>query len=165
MEEVVAAEVADLDEIMNIFSDARAFMGAQGNPQWQDGYPFRGDIEERIAGGHMYKLVRGREIVAVFSVCSEDADYLASDCRWLTAEGEYLAVHTVAVRYRGCGLARAIFRAAEGMARSLSKRSVRFDTHEANKPMRGLAEREGFAFCGQLLIRGNRKRLAYEKLI
>lgn len=166
-EKAVAAQAADLDEIMNIFDGARAFMGSLGNPQWQDGYPFRADIEERIVSGHMYKIMCGGRIAAVFSAFSSDEDYKASDIKWLTGEGEYLVIHNVAVsqNFRGQGFGRAVFAEAEDMARARAKKSVRLDTHEKNVPMRSLAASLGYTCLGVVLIRGNRKRLAYEKLI
>ncbi len=45
---VERAVAEDLDAIMSIFNSARAFMAAQGNPQWQDGFPQREFIEDQL---------------------------------------------------------------------------------------------------------------------
>lgn len=33
------AQITDLNEIMNIISQAQAMLKADGSPQWQNGYP------------------------------------------------------------------------------------------------------------------------------
>lgn len=164
---VERATSCDVAAMLEIFGRARAFMAGQGNPQWADGYPYPEDIEERVERGCMFKLACGGDIAAVFSALDGDEDYKNCKDIWLTAEGEYLAVHTVAVNdaYRGKGCARAIFAAAEDMARVLSKRSLRIDTHEKNAPMRSLLQSLGFCPRGEITLYGGKPRLAYEKLL
>lgn len=163
---VVPATADDLGEIMNVFAQARAFMGSLKNPQWQDGFPDARFIVEKIANKLMYKLMCGDDIAAVFSVLDYDEDYDVIDGKWLT-DGNYFVLHTVAVadKYRGRGCAKFIFAYAADMAGKRGKISVRMDTHEKNLPMRTLVSSLGFTYCGALKVRGGKPRVGYEKLL
>ncbi len=163
---VERAVAEDLDAIMSIFSSARAYMTAQGNPQWQDGFPQREFIEGRIRNKVMYKIMCGGDIAAVFSMLDADSDYDKIDGKWLT-DGSYFAVHNVAVaeNYRGKGCARYMFAHVLNEAAARGKDSVRVDTHEKNLPMRTLLNSLGFSCCGIVLVGGNKIRIAFEKLV
>lgn len=164
---VVPATAADLEGIEQIFAQARKFMASCGNPQWSDGYPYPQVIAQRVERGQMFKIVCGEDIAAVFSVLESDGDYDDNSTLWRTERGQYLAVHTVAVNqlFRGRGYARAVFSAAENMAKSLGKLSLRIDTHEKNAPMRSALRAFGFAERGGILLGGSQPRIAYEKLL
>lgn len=163
---VESAAMDDLAEIMQIFAQAREFMGGMGNPQWQDGFPEESFIADKISCGLMYKLMCGDSLAAVFSVLDYDEDYNVIDGKWLT-DGNYFVLHTVAVArlFRGRGCARFIFSYAESMAAARGKISVRMDTHEQNVPMRTLVASLGYTFCGKLKVRGGKPRIGFEKLI
>lgn len=164
---VMPAETGDLDRIMDIFAQARKFMGELGNPQWQDGFPQKQFIADKIALGIMYKVMCEDDIAAVFSVLDSDEDYGDIDGAWLTEEGEYFVLHTVATAadYRGKGCARFIFSYAEVMAKERGKISVRMDTHEKNIPMRSLVASLGYKYCGSLTVRGGKQRIGFEKIL
>ncbi len=164
----VTADISQLDEILNIYRNAQEYMEAQGNPQWQKGFPDENDIRGGIYGGILYTVRAEGEIVAVFSAVNHDGNYDEICGEWLTA-GNYLAVHRVAVRedYRGKGAAKYIVDvAAEEIAKSRGKGSIRMDTHEKNIPMRSLLLSHGFTECGFVsLIRDDTERIAFEKII
>ena len=58
---------ADLDEIEQIYSNARRFMADNGNPtQWVNGYPQRELLEEDIRLGKLYVAQKENELYGVF---------------------------------------------------------------------------------------------------
>ncbi len=81
---VRAACEADMPSINEIFNNARAFMAAQGNPQWQDGFPDNNFLRAALAGGNLRVVCCGGRIAAVYSVFYDDADYNDIDGYWLT---------------------------------------------------------------------------------
>lgn len=162
------ADISELEGIMEIYSAAQAFMEKNGNPQWPKGFPDRVDITGGILGGILYSVHSDGKLAAVFSAVNYDGDYDEIDGRWLT-DGNYLAVHRVAVAEscRGSGAAKFIVgTAAEEIARSRGRESIRMDTHEKNAPMRSLLEKQGFTQCGTVrLYRDLSSRIAFEKKI
>ena len=169
-EKVCIAQRCDVPRIKEIFAAARAFMAQQGNPQWQDGFPYDGYIQDAVSGGNLRKLVYGGEVVAVYSVFERDEEYDAAGFAWLTerAEGHegYLAVHTLAVApaFRGRGAARRCIDEAVKEGKRRGKVSLKMDTHACNVPMQKLLAGCGFICCGSL-TRANGTFLCYEKVI
>lgn len=66
---------------------------------------------------------------------------------------------------KGQGLASEIIKEIEKMCLSRKIHSIRIDTHEDNKPMQRLIEKNGFKYCGIIYLNDKSKRLAFEKLI
>lgn len=162
------ATISEIEQITKIYVSAQAFMEANGNPQWIKGFPDENDVRGGILGGILYCVMAGSEIAAVFAAVNHDGNYDEIEGSWLT-EGNYLAVHRVAVseKYRGSGAAKFVMNcAAEELARTRGRTSIRIDTHELNKPMRSLLASQGFTECGNVYIsRDYSKRIAYEKIL
>lgn len=105
----------DIAAIKALFCLARDFMAEQGNPQWQDGYPYDDVVQNFVNGGNFRILEIGGKVAAVYSVFDSDGEYDDIEGRWLT-DGEdgknknYLAVHTLAVSplFRGRDLRNAL---------------------------------------------------------
>ena len=162
------ATIAETKEIVDIYASAQAFMEAHGNPQWVKGFPDENDVRGGIFGGILFCVIAKDEIAAVFAAVDHDGNYDEIEGKWLT-KGNYLAVHRVAVseKYRGSGAAKFVLNyAAEELARTRGKTSIRIDTHEMNKPMRSLLASQGFTECGNVYIsRDYSLRIAYEKIL
>lgn len=162
----------DIAAIKALFCLARDFMAEQGNPQWQDGYPYDDVVQNFVSGGNFRILEIGGKVAAVYSVFDSDGEYDDIEGRWLT-DGEdgknknYLAVHTLAVSplFRGQGLAKAAFKEAEEEARASGKASIRMDTHIKNLPMQKLLSSQGFTYCGTIKSRGEGAFICFEKVL
>lgn len=162
----------DIAAIKALFCLVRDFMAEQGNPQWQDGYPYDDVVQNFVSGGNFRILEIGGKVAAVYSVFDSDGEYDDIEGRWLT-DGEdiknknYLAVHTLAVSplFRGQGLAKAAFREAEEEARLKCKNSIRMDTHIKNLPMQKLLSSQGFTYCGKIKSRGEGAFICFEKVL
>ncbi len=162
-------QIKELAGVMEIYREAQEFMEENGNPQWPKGFPDEDDLRGAIYGGILYSVHSHGELVAVFSAMSNDNNYDEIEGKWLSDGHHYLAVHRVAVRadMRGNGIAKYILKAAaEDLARSMGKTSIRMDTHVKNIPMRSLLKACGFTECGRVsLIRDDTERLAFEKIL
>ena len=56
----------DVDRLMPLFDEARGTIAALGIDQWQDGYPYRENIEEVIKNGESYVVTDDGSIIASF---------------------------------------------------------------------------------------------------
>lgn len=172
--ELAIARIEDVDEIMDILSNGRAFIATLGIDQWQGGYPQRKIIEDDIADMQGY-VVNDRECIVGTAMIAEmvEEDYRVIEGAWLN-EGEdarYVAVHRVAVKasHRSKGVAGFILKEAESIARKMGCESVRIDTHPGNIPMQKLLVKHGYKKCGSITIshaeEATSERFAYEKLV
>ena len=164
-------ETADLDAIMEVVESARSFLKQQGLDQWQNGYPSRADYALDIEKGWSWVFEEEGRIVSVLAIVPEaDPSYAEIQGTWLT-EGEYIAVHRVAVSEacRGSGVAGQMFELAGDLALGWGRNSLRIDTHPENQPMQHLLKKCGFAACGTIRLIGGpedgQPRVAFEKVL
>ena len=166
---LIQAKKEHVIQILEILTDASAFLREQGIDQWQGvGAPTEEEVRRNVADGTQYALTDAGKIVAVCTVVSDEPAYLQIDGRWLSL-GNYLAVHRVAVERssRGRGLTKVLYQEIEGLARSRGIKFLRVDTHRENKIMQRAFLSCGFTACGVVQYRadGAMERLAYEKEI
>ena len=162
--------LASLDTITKIVSDARSRIGRLGIDQWQYGYPSRDVIAADIRAGRSF-VARDDDgsLAAVFTVIfdGEPAYDKIFGGAWASGEESYLAVHRIAVSGEKLrrGVASSAMGFVEQMAKEMGRRSVRIDTHEGNIPMRTMLERNGYIHCGSIYLDSGEHRVAYEKLV
>ena len=155
--EIRKASVKDLDQIMQIYENARAFMCANGNKeQWGDDYPSRELIEQEL--DDMYLCMADGQIACVFYYAEEeDEDYREINGKWLNEE-PYAVVHRVA----STGIVKGAAAYCLDWAYS-QVLNIRMDTYRDNIPMQKLLEKCGFRYCGSFERLGMDKWMAYHK--
>ena len=156
------ATMEELEQIMDIYAKARAFMRQQGNPnQWGDNRPQRETVQEDIRRGQCNLCVEEGEILGVFCYFQgEDPTYAKIyQGHWLNEE-PYGVIHRIAVAVRGRGVASACFDYALSQCRNL-----RIDTHRDNIPMQRALAKNGFARCGIIYIESGDERIAFQKTV
>ena len=157
------AQYEELDEIMEIYQAARAFMVKTGNPnQWAvRNWPPRWLIERDIEQGKSY-VCQGDGILAVFfydygenvEPCYEKID----NGSWI-GEDTYGVVHRIASR-EGTGAGKFCIDWAYRQNGHL-----RIDTHGDNKVMQKILLNMGFTQCGIIYVNEDQDpRIAYEKM-
>ena len=154
------ARSEELADILNIYAIARRFMKAAGNPtQWGDTDPREELVREDIRLGRSHVVLAEGRIQAVFAMIpGEDPTYRVIQGAWLD-DGPYCAVHRVASRGELPGMASEILRWV------LERHgSVRIDTHDDNRPMQHVLEKNGFVRCGRIWTLSGSPRVAYQKL-
>lgn len=150
---------ADLERVMEIYRQARAFMAANGNPtQWGDSYPTREQIEEDVALGRGYVCEEEGRLYGTFMLLEgEDPCYARIRGRWLN-DLPYLTLHRVASSGERRGIVDEIVRWALEREENL-----RGDTHADNLPMQRAFERNGFQRCGVVWMKDGTERVAYQR--
>lgn len=175
--EIRKTQNADLDEVMILFDRARKTMAELGIDQWQNGYPFRSDIERDIENGESYTVRENGEICAVFMLMKrrEPTYDTVYGGEWKEKSEKYATVHRITVkpemrrsagRYSGeKSVSGVIMDFAKAFASENGLKSVKADTHEGNIAMRKMLERNGFVHCGTILLASGEKRVAYQFIL
>lgn len=152
----------DLSQIQAVYTAARHFMAATGNPnQWTDGYPSSELLLEDISKGQLYVEETDGVIHAAFVLAlGEDATYgYIEDGKWLS-DAAYATVHRLA----SDGSVPGVFGRCIAFCCNRNPH-LRLDTHRDNAVMQQLAEKEGFRRCGIIYLANGSPRIAYEKLV
>lgn len=157
--EIRNATYGDLDVLMEVFTKARRFMEAQGNPdQWRGGYPARGLVAGDIGLGQCYACVEDGRVVGTFVLArGEEPTYARIEGAWKNNR-PYATLHRIASSGGRRGLSDEILSWAFARAGNL-----RGDTHADNLPMRRAFERNGFERCGTIWVKDGSPRIAYQR--
>ena len=169
------AEIADMDALLDILEQAKAYLRESGVDQWQEGYPNREALAADIEAGRgwLFECVDNGEIAGYECVAmTPEVCYREIDCAWLTEGENYAVIHRAmaAARYRGTRLAAEMFSFAAELAAGMGRLSVRVDTHRDNKAINRLCEKQGFTYCGVVDLglvdpASDSLRNAYEKIL
>lgn len=151
------AKPDEIDEIMEVYRKAKAFMLSTGNKsQWINGYPQKELIEEDIRLGQCI-VCEENGIHGVFAfIIGDDPTYnVIEDGAWLN-DSPYGTIH----RIGSDGVCHGILRNGVAYCREIID-NLRIDTHEDNKVMQHLVVKNGFRRCGIIHIADGSPRIAY----
>ena len=153
---------SDLEQIMQIYARARQAMKDSGNPtQWGDNFPPQELIEEDIDTNRLFVYLVNGQLMAVFAfILGPDPTYAKiEDGQWLNDTLPYGTIHRLASAGRRHGVA------SEVITWCLEHcESLRADTHENNKIMQRVFEKNGFTKCGRIYTDDGTPRIAYQKM-
>ena len=166
--EIRIANDHDIERILEIIQQAKAYLKSQDIDQWQNGYPNKESIQEDIRLGHSYVLCQENYVVATSAIIFEadpNYDYIENGS-WLT-QGPYGVIHRIACdnAYKGQGIASLFFEYAKMQASIRGFQSLRVDTHPQNKSMQHLIAKNGFQYCGIVYMADGGLRFAYEDVL
>ena len=140
-------------------------MRAQGNLQWDDVYPNEQVFGADIAAGQLWVAEMDRAIAGVAAITTEQSPEYA-DVGWDLNEAA-IVVHRLAVdpAFRGRGVADALMRQAEIVAREQGIAVLRIDTNTQNPAMHRLMPKLGYTLAGEigLAFRPGLRFFCYEK--
>jgi GNAT superfamily N-acetyltransferase len=135
---IALAASAELDAVLELLREARAWHEQQGVDVWREFD--RARIAADVTAGCVY--VARNDVGICGTVTLVDSDALV----WGEERGDELYVHKLAVAraQAGRGIGAAILRWAQQLARERGKRRLRLDTWDGNRKMRDYYERQGF---------------------
>lgn len=171
MGSIRTAVPADHAAILEVFSQARAFIASYGSDQWQDGYPepelISADIEAGV--GYVYEDETGIHAYTAI-IPGHEPIYDGLQGSWKTDCDQYITIHRLAIdnSCRGKGIGMRIITEAESIARRENLISVRADTHRLNKAMQGLMKKFNYSYCGDVLYEFaavDPLRICFEKVL
>lgn len=160
---ITKANALDLDSIMEIIDQAKAYLKSQKIDQWQDAYPNKDVLENDITHDSLYVVKEDNLIIGVFCVGDYEPTYdVIYKGEWSTNR-DYVVVHRFAVRneYKGKGVAKYIFDYVKK-----DHGYIRVDTHPENKSMIKCLYNNGFTYRGEIFLSrsGFNLRNAYDYL-
>ena len=170
--QVRKTQLQDLEEVLDIYQQARDFMKETGNPfQWGESWPPSHLIEEDILQQKSYVCVESlpptadtsatEAVVAVFFLeMADDPTYRQIyPGQWIEPQQPYGVVHRLAS-------SRSVRGAATFCLQWALKQcgNIRIDTHQANLPMRNLLQKLGYHYCGVIHTHDGTPRLAYQQV-
>lgn len=153
--------IEDLPEMLEIYDLARKFMAQTGNPtQWKNGYPQEELLRQDIAEGISFVGEMDGHLEAVFVYFEGDDPtyHVIEQGNWIN-DAPYGVVHRVASRgtVKGAGT-QCILWGFEQCG------NLRMDTHDDNKVMQHVLEKNGFVKCGRIYTHDGTERIAYQKI-
>ena len=153
------ATVADIPEIMRICDSARNYMRANGNKaQWINGYPSEELWRDDIAKKQCFVCEEKNHLCAVFAfILGKDPTYQYIENGQWKNDLPYGTIH----RLGSDGTCSGIMEKCKAFALSHIS-ELRADTHEDNKTMQSVLERNGFEKCGIIYIEDGSPRIAYQ---
>lgn len=156
----------DLTNIMNIINEGKEFLKNNNVNQWQDGYPNKEVILNDINNNESYVIENNGEVVGTtaVSLVGEKSYDKIYEGNWLS-NNKYAVIHRIAVsKGKGIkGVGREILKESEKICLSNGIRNIKIDTHEDNKVMQELLEKNNYKYCGIIFLEDGSKRLAFEK--
>ena len=157
---------SDINEVMEVITQGQAYLKSIGVDQWQNGYPNEEVIKEDIAIGYGYVLECHKKIIGTVAISFDGEPWYDGiyDGKWLTNE-DFLVIHRLAVSddVRGTDVATEILRQAEQLCALRGVRSIKIDTHKDNIVMQKFIKKNGFVYCGMVILGSEGERLAFEK--
>lgn len=153
------ATLADLEQLLPLFANARRFMADNGNAgQWWGGYPTQSMLEEDIALGRSYVCEEDGHIYASFVLMGgEEPTYQVIEGAWKNSL-PYGTLHRIASSGEKRGMMDMI---VDWAFRRYG--NLKGDTHEKNLPMQKAFERNGFERCGIIHVADGSPRIAFQK--
>ena len=152
------ATMADMDQILKVYEQARQFMRDNGNPtQWGTSHPRQEMLVEDVALGRLYVVETEAGIRGVFMFqVGDDPTYAHIEGSWRSTES-YGVIHRIAGNGGG------ILTAALGFCKGIISH-IRIDTHADNKPMQHAVQKAGFSRRGIIYVEDGTPRIAYDLL-
>ncbi len=159
-------KLEDIKDIMEIIDDGKKHLASLGASQWQNGYPNTSSFENDISHNESYVLIDSDNKVVGCMALSFRGEwtYDVIDGAWLT-DRPYGVIHRIAIdnSKKGQGLANILLQRAEEIALENNILSMRIDTHEKNESMIKWIKRNGFTYCGTVIVSDKTPRVAFEK--
>lgn len=151
----------DFDTVMEIYRYAREQMRANGNPnQWYDKFPEPSTISDDIDCHNSYVIERDGTVCGVFAfIIGEEPTYKIIEGSWKNDE-KYGTIHRIASN----GQIKGVFDLCLKFCESKIS-NIRIDTHQDNKIMQHLIQKNGFERCGIIYVKDGSPRIAYQKIV
>ncbi len=155
--QVRKAVMDDLPRIEEIYSYARQFMAETGNPnQWGKTNPPTRQLIQDIAEGTLYVIESDKIHGVFFFGLGEDPTYAKIYEGSWESDDTYGTIHRIA----GDGSGGIVGTAVQFAKQTISH--LRIDTHEDNKVMQHVVQKQGFTRRGIIYIADGSPRIAYE---
>ena len=151
-------KIEELNDILNVYDIAKTFMYNSGNKtQWNSNYPNKDIIIDDINKNNLYVILDNDIICGVFVfIIGIEPNYEYIEGSW-KYDLEYGTIHRLASSQTKKG----IFNECLEFCKS-KHNYIRVDTHNDNKVLQKLLEKNGFTISGTIYVSDGTPRIAYE---
>ncbi|GEO46310.1 GNAT family N-acetyltransferase [Companilactobacillus kimchii] len=150
------AQITDLNEIMNIISQAQVMLKADGSPQWQSGYPDTTTLKNDIMAQQCWVLMVDNKIAGTATlIVADDPNYREiTDGQWENNTDPYATIHRIAISsdFVGQHLGKIFISNLISQSYQNGIHNFRIDTHKLNKRMQHLATSTGYVHRGKIYV-------------
>lgn len=157
------SEIADIEQLMQLFEAGRGIMRSSGNlKQWTGGYPTIEQVKKDIAEGNSYLCLdeAGRAVGTFAFIRGTDPTYVhIYEGAWVEDTRPYGTIHRLAGTPESHGVAAACI---DWCYRQVP--NLRADTHRDNHILQHILTKHGFRYCGIIYLLNGDERLAYQKV-
>ena len=142
--------LSDLNELFQIYSNAKNNIERNGIYQWTNNYPTRSIIESDLKKDVLFVLKNGKEIIGAINI-SEEQEPEYETINWEFDNSKVLVIHRLVIdpKYQGKGYARKLMEFAEKFASKSQYSSIRLDAYSQNRRVIEFYEKRKY------FIRGN----------
>lgn len=160
------ATTGDLPEIRKIYTAAKAYMNASGNPnQWAAGYPPEEYLRQDMELLRLYVCEEDGVSHGVFMLSTEDdPTYHYIEGAWLN-DAPYGVIHRIASDGTKKGMLGTVLEFCKEKMKEQNISNLRIDTHEDNRTMQHLLAKYGFRRCGIIYLENGSPRIAYQLVV
>jgi GNAT superfamily N-acetyltransferase len=151
------AQPDEIDVVLDVLSDAAAWLQARGVEQWPVRFPVEWVMPE-IERGETWLAERGGEAVGTLVVQWQDPIF------WAGYPDDAGYLHRLGVRSHGDGLGRRLLAWAEQHAANEGNAFLRLDCVAGNAPLCAYYERAGYEYLGEV-VAGEFTQSRYEKRV
>jgi GNAT superfamily N-acetyltransferase len=146
--EIALAVPADIDEVIDVLSEAARWLASRGINQWRiDGFP-RGLIADGVSRGEVYVARRNHRAVGTFTLQWSDELF------WPGAAEEAAYIHRIAVSRNARGLGVELLKYAERVTADMGRKLLRLDCYAGNSALCSYYERAGFVRVADVEVDG-----------
>jgi ribosomal protein S18 acetylase RimI-like enzyme len=159
------AATADVDAVIELVRRVVPLMRASGNLQWDDRYPNPAVFGKDVEKGQLWVAEIDGQTAGIAAITTDqEPEY--GEVGWDVSEAA-IVVHRLAVdpAFRGKGVAAALMRQAELIAKDRGIAAVRVDTNTQNEATQKLFPKLGYLYAGEISLRfrPGLRFLCYEK--
>jgi ribosomal protein S18 acetylase RimI-like enzyme len=144
--EVVAADVSEIGQVLDVLDEAAAWLTARAIRQWPSSFT-EAMVEGAVSAGETWLARQRGEVVGTITLSWTDP-------AWPEAADDAGYVHRLAVLRRGMGLGQRLLDWAAQQVADRGRSHLRLDCVATNGELRRYYERLGFAYCGDTELFG-----------
>lgn len=148
---IVKGRIAELEQVFQIFLEAKSELERNGIFQWTNKYPSRAIIESDLNNEFLYILRQGEEIIGAVNI-SEQQESEYDAVKWAFDSSKVLVVHRLVVKpaYQGKGFAKQLMDFAEDFAKRNGYTSIRLDTYSKNNRSIDFYKKRNYVASGEV---------------
>ncbi|MGB1000026.1 MAG: GNAT family N-acetyltransferase [Flavobacteriales bacterium] len=144
-------QLSDLEELVQIYVDAKSALDKKGIHQWTDDYPKRSIIENDLRNGFLYVLKYNNQLIGAIHISEEqEPEYKLVD--WEFDQSKALVIHRLVVdpKHQKQAFGKQLMDFAEHFAEYNKYTSVRLDAYSQNEKVITFYKRRNYLIRGEL---------------